>query len=90
MGSSEEECIGTLSVIVEALDQDGRLVQSISSARDVVEDVGESPNFLGSLRSCSLLGKRLQRLRRSTAHPSLFSLPANLKFFLRWDKSAEN
>ena len=79
MGSPQEECIGALSVVVEALDQNGGLVQSISSARDVVEDIGERPNFLWD-RSCSLLCKCLQRLRRSTAHPSLFSLPAHLKF----------
>ena len=62
MGSPQEECIGALSVIVEPLDQNGGLVQSISSARNVVEDVGESSNFLGD-RSCSLLCKCLQRLR---------------------------
>ena len=78
MGASQEKCIRALSVIVEPLDQDGGAVQSIGSARDVVEDVGERPNFLWD-RSCSLLCECLQRLRGSTAHPSLFSLATNLK-----------
>ena len=64
MGASKEKCIRALSVIVEPLDQDGGAVQGVCSARNVVEDVGESSNFLRH-RSCSsrlLLGEGLQRL----------------------------
>ena len=63
MGASKEKCIRALSVIVEPLDEDGGAVQGVCSARNVVEDVGESSNFLRH-RSCSsgLLGEGLQRL----------------------------
>ena len=78
MGTSQEKCIGALSIIVEPLDEYGGAVQSICSAGDVVEDVVESPNLLGHW-SC-LLRKRLDRiLLRSATHPSFFPLAANLE-----------
>ena len=78
MSASQEKCIRTLSVIVEPLDQDGGAVQSVSSARNVVEDVGEGANFLGG-RSCSLCKGLKGLLLRSTAHSAFFPLATHLE-----------
>ena len=61
MGSSEEKCIGTFSIIVEPLDEDGGAVESVSSARNVVEDVVEGSNFLRRLLLCKGLKRLLLR-----------------------------
>ena len=61
MSASQEKCIRTLSVIVEPLDQDGGAVESVSSARNVVEDVVEGSNFLRRLLLCKGLKRLLLR-----------------------------